>query len=869
MPGIQVVIDPNDAPLAFSEANGFYLLAPIKCVPAQMEKQWAGNIDSEGELPAGGSTKNAQLIPKVRIRAATEKAFREAQVKLEQKINKLQADGGILRLIYPDGSIIDWEVRDVAGGETLLDNAFIANLRTEDEITFVCAPFGVGEEELVGEFSAEAKRLLECIVEGIGGSALALARAVISSPEADVWDLKWGRESRRLSEATTAKCLYAASVLAPLGGATATTATVDGKAGTSVVRQGTLTPNWTAMLSTGQLTHEGVYEVFAWVHMPATNTGEVAVGWEYGVGDLLHPTEGDAIYFAADHSREGKVIQLSLGEVFLRASGNGPHQWEGRILAKSSVVGDKFDVLDFGLRPLPEGNGSVSIEPSFNQPAALLMRDEFNQGAGVLNGKPLAAIGSQTGPLTAATAADAAGVGESTWEEPTKAQAIDSSAARAQVSLFAGSKGTHFLKLTNFGFALPSTATIEGIKFEIAAAKNNLNNNGEVGVQNPDVADLALRAVKGGTVQASDFSSAELWYSTYPTEGKGPFPFRTYGGPGQLFGASWLYSDINSSGFGVAIAAYCARGGGGAGGNYAYVDGARATVYWSDSAGNKWVTSGDAVDLAVEEAGHTVQRTEVSDADINTGRYAVAGTTVISDTVVGIKTRRDALKVGSSERIRGGAMARYVDNNNWLYFGPDVEAPSAPVTDRMRVIKRVAGTVTELDKITIPEGSTYRFVWLQVDRRGRYLCWGTLLESGVPRLISAGQDNDLKEGGVLDDGKLGFQDAKTGANANTRNYDQFVAWVPPLDAVIYQGLSLELTHDSCRRLAQGGGGVWTDVIPRGDYLKLAPAGMENRKNRLVFIPSVNDPDTMGVGFPSKLKVAIYATPRYRTVPDPA
>jgi hypothetical protein len=79
---------------------------------------------------------------------------------------------------------------------------------------------------------------------------------------------------------------------------------------------------------------------------------------------------------------------------------------------------------------------------------------------------------------------------------------------------------------------------------------------------------------------------------------------------------------------------------------------------------------------------------------------------------------------------------------------------------------------------------------------------------------------------------------------------------------------LELSHDSAER-ESASGGRWVDVVPELDYLKLAPAGRENRENRLVFIASPNDPDLMGVGFPSELKVALYVTPRYRGVPDPA
>jgi hypothetical protein len=867
LPGLQFVIDPTEAELALSKTNGYDVLAPVKSKPAPTEQLLASNIDSEGELSAGRKTGNSEHTLGIRLTGESEEEFRRRQSELEQKMYKLDAEGGTLRVIYPDGSWIDWEIRGVQVGEKLLDNRFVQHQRTEDEVTFTCAPFGEEEEELLDEFEGEALRVLECVIDEVGGSAPALARAEIVSPDADVWDLKWGRDSRRYSDAETAKAYYPATDLTPLGGARSTTATVEGESETPVVEQATLTPNWTAVLSTdlfglGSMTHEGVYEVFAWVCMPTSNAGEVGILFEYGVGAGPR-IELEELTFEADHPLEGKIVQLSLGQVFLRAPELGAHFWEGRVVSRSSVAGDSLQILDFALRPLEEGRGEVSVSPRLAQPSSLLIRDEFSQSAGDLNGKQLAAIGSQSGPLVASAAVDSPGVGETPWEVAKNAQAIDGSAAWAVVHALG--PGTHFLKLTDFGFSLPDTATIEGIKFEVAKAKSGLNNTGAPQNSNSSVADLALRAVKGGVIQGSDFSSAAWWYSAFPNAEKGPFPFTSYGGPDELFGTAWLYSDLNDSEFGVAIAAQVVIGGIQ---ERAYVDGARATVYWSDSGGNKWVTSGDATDISVEESAHTAQRKAVSDANIESGRYAIAGSTLVTDVVAGIKAKRAAMSAAANERVRGGSLVRYIDDENWLFCGADAEAAALPVTDTVCVVKRVAGTVTELGRATISDSTDYRQFWLHVDRRGRYFCWGLLLEGGAPRLLLVGQDNDLIEGGALDEGKTGFYDAKTGPNPNTRVYDQFVAWIPPLEAVIFKGLSLQLRPSRVERESPGGGS-YTPISSSGDYLRLSPSGLEERKNRLVFIASANDPATMGVGFPTDLKVVVYAKRRHRTIPDPA
>ena len=853
--GLKLIIDPNNAPLELTRENGYVVFSPLGQTVTQAEKQWASNADSEGDKAASGRPLNIEITPRIRItdpgEEGDEEAFRMAQLDFEGKIHKLQGDeGGVLRIVFDDETFIDWEVRDVTGGEALIDNRFVHYKRTEGTATFVCAPYGTGEEELVGTFEmGTAKFALECLLEDIPGTAPALARAVVTSPEADMWDVKWGRESRRYSAASTAKLLYAPADLTPLGGATVTTETVEGKAGTAVLKQATLTPNWTAMASTqmpgiGHMTHEGEFEVLVWVHMPAANTGELGIGFEYGVGDLIRRTELDPTYFEANHPREGKIVQLSLGQVFLDSVGAGTHLWEGRVLAKSTVSGDDLSILAVGIRPLEEGNGRLSITPALNQPAALLIRDEFDQVTGVLNGKTIGQV-EVSSLKSPTTLANDASVGSVAWTNPSNAGASDG--AYAQAVLEAG-KPSQYLKATKFAFAIPVGAVIKGIVAEVEV-------NGD---EKDRVKFSRVRIVKGGAVQATERTDGAFWPDVNDA-------YATFGSPTDLWGAAWASTDINAEGFGIALQAETVSS---PPAPVARIDHIRLTVYYADAAGQTWVTSGDAVDTTVDEATHVAKRSEVSDADINTGRYAVAGTNVLTNTVVGIKAKRGTLLTGASERIRQFALARYVDNSNWFGFGPDVEAPSVPVTDRMRVVKRVAGTVTELQKVTIPSNVDYRSVYLQVDSRGRYFCWGSLLESGIPRLLATGHDTDLAAGGTLDDGKVGFYDAKTGALANQRIYDQFVAWVPPLDAIIFSGLSLELTDSIARREASSGG-AWAEVVPEGDYLQLEPEGMGARKNRLLFVASPNDPDTMGVGHPKKVKVEVYATPRWRGVPEPA
>jgi hypothetical protein len=853
--GINGIIDPDDVALelvADESGVGFHIFAPLKVSTPQAQKLWGGNVASEGQLPAGETDENMEISPRLRITGADEADFRSRQLQFEQKLNKLKKEGGIFRLIYPDETWIDYWVRDVTGGERLFDNRFVHHFRTEDEVTFVCAPFGVGQEELVGEYSS-SDRVMEIIVPEVGGSAEALARAEVFSPNADVWELQWSRDARYVDETPTAKALYAAQELTPVGGATRSVATIDGKAGVSVVRQSTLTPNWAAMLdltlASGEgLTHRGVAELLLWVHMPTSNKGEVAISGEYAVGDLSAPTSLEPIYFPKDHPREGRVVRISLGQMWLRPAERGDHQLRGRVLVKSTAADDDFDILDVGLRPVEELNGRAAVPVAFRQPAALLARDEFNQVGGPLDGQSVAAAATIAGPKLPSNA-QSLGSGIA-WSNPSHAQLADNAYAEARIERANnGPSYTQRLAMSEYGFAIPIGAAITGIEVTVERRDASFDHLGSA---------LNVRLYKTGAQTGEEKGVVGVWPSS-----DAPI---TFGSPTDLWGTTWSPAQINSEGFGAHAIGYMS----GVGTARFLVDVISITVYYNAAGGQAWDSFGDADDLEVDGAEDVAKRAAVGDASVTGGRYAIAGATASSDVVVGIDLKRSAIAVGPGERMRGGVLARLVDENNWLFFGLDVDASVAPAEEAMRLVKRVGGGApVELDGAVIPaQDSVYRRAWIQVDRHGRYFGWASLIENATPRLLFAGQDNDLAEGGPLDDGKAGFYDVKLGGGACTRSYDNFVVWVPPLDAVIFEGRTLELSHDRVEREVPEGG-RWRSIVPEVDYLKLAPAGLENRKNRLTFIASPNDPALMGVGFPEELKVALYVTPRYRGVPDPA
>ena len=137
--------------------------------------------------------------------------------------------------------------------------------------------------------------------------------------------------------------------------------------------------------------------------------------------------------------------------------------------------------------------------------------------------------------------------------------------ARAQVTITNSGNVSAYLQATTVAntFSIPSDATIKGIQVAIersSVCQTTCTSN---------VTDSRIRIVKGGAVQTTDRSLPTAW----PTTDTGA----NYGTTSDLWGTTWSPSDINSAGFGVAIAA--TRGNGGA--RIARVDSVSITVTYT------------------------------------------------------------------------------------------------------------------------------------------------------------------------------------------------------------------------------------------------------------------------------------------------
>lgn len=132
------------------------------------------------------------------------------------------------------------------------------------------------------------------------------------------------------------------------------------------------------------------------------------------------------------------------------------------------------------------------------------------------------------GPRDGGSFTNDASVGATAWTSPGGAQTSnDVHAVCALLLLGDQSQG---LRATRFGFSIPAGATIDGIVVEM-----------ERSVVVDGCSDISARIVKASVPSGGDKAS-------------GPYPgadaYITYGSPTDLWGVSWIHSDINSNGFG-------------------------------------------------------------------------------------------------------------------------------------------------------------------------------------------------------------------------------------------------------------------------------------------------------------------------------
>lgn len=149
-------------------------------------------------------------------------------------------------------------------------------------------------------------------------------------------------------------------------------------------------------------------------------------------------------------------------------------------------------------------------------------------------------LSSETSTVGPGTTGNSNDIGTVSWSNDDRVVSINHSYATVTLT----AETSKFLKCTNFGFSIPTGATITGIQMEVVGQWNT-GSSGQWWTLD------YIRIVKGNTIKSTNY--------TADIEGSND-TYAYVGGDGELWGETWTPSDINSSGFGVAIATYTAGG---------------------------------------------------------------------------------------------------------------------------------------------------------------------------------------------------------------------------------------------------------------------------------------------------------------------
>ncbi len=139
------------------------------------------------------------------------------------------------------------------------------------------------------------------------------------------------------------------------------------------------------------------------------------------------------------------------------------------------------------------------------------------------------------GPNLPYTGSNVTGTGTVGWVNAVNILTNDN--ANSTVTL--SSETSTYLQATNFNFAIPSSATINGIQVTIGRYESGQSSGN-------DVRDVDLRLVKAGTrVGTSQAATSTEWPTS---EGAA-----NYGSTSNLWGTTWTAAEINASNFGVSL----------------------------------------------------------------------------------------------------------------------------------------------------------------------------------------------------------------------------------------------------------------------------------------------------------------------------
>lgn len=359
-------------------------------IQTYMADQARGSTPVDYRVP----NRTVQIPLLLRTRGGT--AFVTARSLVQAKAALAQREGGWIKRITAAGGTV---FADIVNATLKLPGSWSQAHKDYDleaMLTLECLPdFYESERTLADHTLAGAAELLFTETD-IDGDYPARVRAVVDEDAGQSQlGLIWSFRSKHYSSAATAAPRFQAEALNPLD--TATKVALSGASAGTVVTHGTLSTNWTPVLGTdlggtASLTHTGTNRL--WVRYRTTSGTAVELRAVWDVGDLVMPVENVPV-----RSNAGTQFFLAdLGELRLDRSPVGTHRWQGMIQARGLAGGENVSLDKVWVLNADEGYGVLRAPVDLGQGLApYAARDEFNQSAGALTGKTLAAGGTWSG----------------------------------------------------------------------------------------------------------------------------------------------------------------------------------------------------------------------------------------------------------------------------------------------------------------------------------------------------------------------------------------------------------------------------------------------------------------------------------------
>lgn len=485
-----IVLDPTsedatNSPLtlAVTGAGSIRVVSHSYPQPAQ-DVTFSGSADSEGDQRVSARYRNREISVTLELLETTHALLRTSLASLLAKLTKLQREGGTFQRTMETGEVVVFDVLTVQGTNPSFDLTYYLGKVTQIEVTFICKPLGRGAEQTVSAQAETTNPVNVYTVSNVLGDVEAIGRLTVTDTQAqDQFFVMWGAQSKNRDTSANAALFYEAEGRTALGGASSTARS--GASGGNVLRHSNLTPVYQAIMSTqatgggAHLQHIGRFQVWARVFDSNATIGNVDLVFEWAQGDFIRRVQNPAVSAPVI----GHFALINFGQIELEKVATGTQRWEGRILARSSVVGDDIDIDCLFFMPVDDGYGEAAGNLTYQSISTFSARDEFDQTAGALTGKTAAVGGAWGG----AGDADDFAV-NATTKTAERSAAGDTTLGRYVVTT---ANLTNTIVQTNFSVAPINSALSASIGWGVLARYTNTSNTVVAKVEN------ALGSVSG------------------------------------------------------------------------------------------------------------------------------------------------------------------------------------------------------------------------------------------------------------------------------------------------------------------------------------------------------------------------------------